>query len=372
MANAFISINEIYALLCKEKSRNPSLMKAESERLIEKNFSLRKERSVFVGDGYALRFSEVRGESSSFSNVVLSLSALKKYDENPFIVIIVRQDSIEFLLSNTSFLKKISHSSHTLSMTNIKGSFLGHDIMSSFNQIKNQLQNFESLFKEHKKIGWVKNLSRLVEKTDEITGTGIKYIPNHEETKIILSSPERTKKLLANIEFIRTKSLLNDQVRNLQSQILLAASDQNINTRGNTIEQLITSSVNRHETEDIEFFLKDRSCLKIDIKTKLAGLSSNPKAFNIDKLLKELSKPTNFFFYFFVYIDQQNKSIKTRLLSIFDKSIIVRTRTQHHWAGRNSRGATQLSGEIIDLLEDNYNEVIDIPQAELFLKSLLE
>lgn len=372
MSKVFISINEIYALLCKEKARNPSLMKAESERLIENNFSLRKERSVFVGEGFALRFSEVRGTSSSFSNVVLSLSALKKYDENPFIVIIVRQDSIEFLLSNTSFLKKISHSSHTLSMTNIKGSFLGHDIMSSFNQINNQLQNFEQLFKEHKKIGWVKNLSRLVEMTDGIAGTGVKYNPNQEETKVIFSSPERTKKLLTNDEFIRTKSLLNEQVQNLKSQILLAASDRNINTRGNTIEQLITSSVNRHETEDIEFLLKNGSCLKIDIKTKLAGLSSNPKAFNIDKLLKELSQPTNFVFYFFIYIDPQNKSIKTRLLSIFDKSIIAKTRTQHHWAGRNSRGATQLSGDIVELLDDEYNEIIDIPQAKFFLESLLE
>jgi hypothetical protein len=47
--------------------------------------------------------------------------------QNRFFVCVVRQSENELLLSNSTFLKKISHSSHELSLTNIKGSFNGSE-----------------------------------------------------------------------------------------------------------------------------------------------------------------------------------------------------------------------------------------------------
>ena len=58
---------------------------------------------------------------------------MEKYDKIPFFVVLVRKSADNMiLLANTTFLKKISHSSHELSMTNIKGSFNGSDIMMSY------------------------------------------------------------------------------------------------------------------------------------------------------------------------------------------------------------------------------------------------
>ena len=63
------------------------------------------------------------------SNTVLSLSALQKYDDKPFIVCIVTPDTNYMMLANSTFLKKISHSSQELRVDNIRGSFNGSDIM---------------------------------------------------------------------------------------------------------------------------------------------------------------------------------------------------------------------------------------------------
>jgi len=40
-------------------------------------------------------------------------------------------------MANTTFLKKISHSSHQLRVDNVRGSFLGHDIMREYEGIEN-------------------------------------------------------------------------------------------------------------------------------------------------------------------------------------------------------------------------------------------
>jgi hypothetical protein len=50
-----------------------------------------------------MRFSEAR--TGSFSNTVLSLSALKAYDQNPFVIVVARPDRVDFLLANSTFLK---------------------------------------------------------------------------------------------------------------------------------------------------------------------------------------------------------------------------------------------------------------------------
>lgn len=70
------------------------------------------------------------------------------------------------LLSNTTFLKKISHSSQQLREENIRGSFNGSDIWRQFHNIENSHENFEALFAIHKEIGFEGNLARLVEATN--------------------------------------------------------------------------------------------------------------------------------------------------------------------------------------------------------------
>jgi hypothetical protein len=76
------------------------------------------------------------------------------------------------LISNSTFLRKISHSSQELSTYNIRGSFNGSDVVREFNSIENKPENSYRLFLIHKTIGFDGNLQRLVDETSAIIGTG--------------------------------------------------------------------------------------------------------------------------------------------------------------------------------------------------------
>ena len=104
--------------------------KARLAQLVAIEFDLTKDRSVFYCDQFALRFSS--SATQNFGNTVLSLSNLHKIDDRPFIVCLVTPTFNYTFLANTTFLKKISHSSQELRENNIRGSFNGSDIMRDF------------------------------------------------------------------------------------------------------------------------------------------------------------------------------------------------------------------------------------------------
>lgn len=145
--------------------------------------------SVFVGDGFAIRFSEAK--TGAFSNTVLSLSALAKHDMRPFVVAVVRSSSVDFLLANATFLKKVSHSSQQLRADNVKGSFNGTDILAAFEGTPNKPDHFDDLFALHSAFSWEENLERLVEATNEIVARNIRFQPSAEERALILGAPAR-------------------------------------------------------------------------------------------------------------------------------------------------------------------------------------
>lgn len=149
-----------------------------------KKFGLIKDRKVYHNDYFAVRFSYSKSSSNSFSNTVLSLSALEKYDKIPFFVVLVRRDADNLiLLANTTFLKKISHSSQNLRMDNIKGSFNGSDIMRSYEDYANAPENFDFLFALHQGLDWEDNLSRLVDASAKIKPKSQKFVPTEDEEK---------------------------------------------------------------------------------------------------------------------------------------------------------------------------------------------
>ena len=122
-------------------SRDGIADKKALERQVQHDFELVKERSVFYGKWFAIRFCT--SPTRNFSNTVLSLSALHKYDDIPFVVCLVTPHKNYLMLANTTFLKKISHSSQELRCDNIKGSFNGSDIMRDFEGVANIPENFE-------------------------------------------------------------------------------------------------------------------------------------------------------------------------------------------------------------------------------------
>lgn len=83
----------------------PKYDKEKVKKAIQEKFSLTVDRKVFYCKYFAVRISY--SKSGSFSNTVLSLSALKKYDRIPFFVILVSaQNENKVFLANTTFLKK--------------------------------------------------------------------------------------------------------------------------------------------------------------------------------------------------------------------------------------------------------------------------
>lgn len=358
------------------------------------HFNLTKDRKVYHNEYFAVRFSYSKSASDSFSNTVLSLSALEKYDKIPFFVVLVRQPSTNLiLLANTTFLKKISHSSQELSMTNIKGSFNGSDIMRDYDNKTNTPDNFDYLFAVHQGLDWEDNLSRLVDASSNIKPVNQKFIPSDAESKNIYESVSRAVDFISSANFPVLEDDLNERCNKSRKEILIASHIENTNIRGRLIESLITSNDeerqhiinNLHNLEaalpsyDTKNGLGDyyrefnNGDTYTDIKTKVIYLNSNPKAYNVDKFLKQMADSRSIFLFFFIGVDE--KSIfKTLLCSVYHGKLIDNTILQFHWAGRSTRGAAQFNGIAIDemLKEANFTNNICVDKAKSFLKQLLD
>ena len=179
-------LQELLALIKANDGIND---KARLARIVFEAFGLTKDRSVYYCPDFAIRFSS--SASRSFGNTVLSLSNLRKYDDRPFIVCLVTPTENDCLLANTTLLKKISHSSQQLRENNIRGSFNGSDIAREFEGIPNSSENLSRLFDIHAGIGFEGNLARLVEATNNISPTGLKFLVNESAAAAILAAPQR-------------------------------------------------------------------------------------------------------------------------------------------------------------------------------------
>jgi hypothetical protein len=363
-------LSELVKFLREEIVLHPGSSKDELEKATAERFGLGVERSVYFGPHFAIRFSTAN--TLSFSNVVLSLSALKRYDNIPFIVCVVRKTGIDLLLANSTFLKKISHSSHELRMDNVKGSFLGHDILREYEGIKNVPEEFDRLFATHQEFTWEENLARLVESTNNIVPTGTRFIPTQPERDNILRAPEIAHFLSRHPEYLSVSIDLDEKVSKYRLDILKAATIDNINLRGNRIEQIITQVVEAHNLEDLNYSLKIGMIVMVDVKTKMLNLSSSPKGYNVDKVLKSLARGNTVFSFFFIGIDPLSESLYTRLVSIFDRTVLNVTKVMFHWAGRNSRGVTQLTGDLSFIFSPDFEENIDVQKAKQVLNELID
>lgn len=384
---------------CKEFVRYivkeaPKHNKAIVEDAANRKYNFIKDRKVYHNQYFAVRFSYSKSTSDSFSNTVLSLSALEKYDKIPFFVVLVRQTADNLiLLANTTFLKKISHSSQELSMTNIKGSFNGSDIIRDYYGRTNSPDNFDFLFAVHQGLEWEDNLMRLVDATASIKGVSQKFTPTPKEESTIYDSIKRATDFVDSTYYDVLKDDLNNRCNSCRTEILIASHIENTNIRGRLIESLITS-----DDEERRFLINNMKALEkalpsydtrnglgdyhveyenadtyTDIKTKVIYLNSNPKAYNIDKFLKQMADTRSVFMFFFIGIDE-NDIFSTLLCSVYHGKLIDNTILQFHWAGRSTRGVAQFNGSAIDemLKCKSFTNEINHAKAEHFLKRLLD
>ncbi|MCM1518149.1 MAG: hypothetical protein NC117_05880 [Pseudoflavonifractor sp.] len=363
---------------------------ALTKRAVEE-FRLVRDRSVYYCDYFAVRFCQTK--NGSFSNTVLSLSSLQKYDSIPFFVVLVGPSiRPKVFLANSTFINKISHSSQQLSETNIKGSFNGSDILKKPFGVDNNISNVDRLFPFHREVSWAENLQRLVQNTTNIIPRGSRLEVNEKMREAIISSIDRAQGFVSSDGFGILKSDLDDRVALSAEAIICASRIENVNIRGRLIESLITSDPQQREIlarnlRDAEKSLPvyDTAnklgdyCVSIDglqtytdIKTKIVYLDSNPKAYNIDKFLEVMSHDDSVFFFYFIGIDAEGVVNKI-LCSVYDKRLIENTVIQFHWAGRNSRGVTQFIGTAIDamLSDKNFVNVIDRDSAISFIDRLI-
>ena len=380
--------NTIDSLTSFIATRNGIADKAVLSQQVQQEFLLVRDRSVFLGKAFAIRFC--KAVSRGFSNTVLSLSMLQKYDNQPFIVCVVTEKENFLMLANATFLKKVSHSSQELRIDNIKGSFNGGDIMRLYEGVENTPANFEFLYSSHENYSFQENLERLVSATNHIRPTGIRFTPSEEQRDRIYQSIDRAVKFISSTEYLELDRDLSNRVRAVASEIVIAAFIDNVNLRGRFIEYLITAPGHLKSTlidalhtgaplpqiftsDDLGDYERkfDGFFTKTDIKTKVLFLSSNPKGYNIDKLLSFLSEEDSVYLVYVVAINA-DRSIETKLCSMYHKQLLSGTRIISHWAGRNSRGVTQYDGTALEKIVTDFEPQVDVLAAKKFLDKCLE
>lgn len=381
--------SSLYKLINFIKALDGKTGKTRLQELVQKEFSLVKDRSVYYTDTFAIRFSSSR--STGFSNTVISLSNLQKYDDFPFIVCLNTPNRNYLFLANTTFLTKISHSSQELRADNIRGSINGSDIAKVFNGIENKPENFAELFAIHSEIGFDGNLVRLVEATNNISPSGSKFSIREADRCVILQAPQRAKDFVASAEYNSLKSELDQITLKYKNEIILASLIDNVNIRGRIIEYIIAGEDDGLRNEIIDALQKgtkripsfrtrntlgdfvkifDKYDTATDIKTKVMVLNSAPKAYNLDKILEFLAKEKSVFMFYFVGI-MPKQVVGQALISMFQDDLRNTTHLLKHWAGRNSRGVSQFSGQAIDALIKEPNNNIDIVKSQEFLENII-
>ena len=385
-------VHEFVELIENNKSINT---KEEMIKTVCSNFAMVKDgRAVYHTDFFAVVFCY--SKNNSFSNVVLSLSKLKKYDRIPCFVVLIKKDLDNIIyLINSTFLDKISHSSQDLRIDNIRGSFLGGNIRKNIDEIGkcNKPEDFDDLFAYHQGFTWQENIERLVESTNNIKPNKAKVVLDETEIENLFNAPSRAIEFVGSDEYNVLLQDLRKRCDDVKDAILVASHIDNVNIRGRLIEVLITSNQEERyqllkNLPNIEQFLPTYDTKNelgdyirhfestesyTDIKSMVLYLDSNPKAYNIDKFLKCMGREKSVFMFFFVGIDDTG-IVNTILASVFHNRLQETTLLQHHWAGRGTRGVAQFNGKTINemLQEEPFINNIDIEKSKQFLKNLLD
>jgi len=363
--------------------------KARLARIVSEAFGLTKDRAVYYCSDFAIRFSSAAKRAAS--NTVASLSRLQKYDDRPFVVCLVTEKVNHCFLANTTFLKKISHTSQQLRENNIRGSFNFSDIVQEFEGVANTPDNFDRLFPIHDGIGFEGNLARLVEATNNISPTGIKFVVSESAASTILAAPQRAERFVVSEDCAALKADLDARVDKFRNEILFAALIESDKVRGTVMEYLIAGEDESIRQELVAALitgnrslprLKTKNTLgdyhrsfpehdtETDVKTKIMIKSSNPKAYNLDKMLAFLANSRSVFMFYFVGVDP-GKLVNTVLVSMFQERLLRATILLKHWSGRNSRGVTQFEGAAINELIMKPEFVIDTGKARELLQRVI-
>lgn len=67
----------------------------------------------------------------------------------------------------------------------------------------------------------------------------------------------------------------------------------------------------------------------------------------------------------------EDRTIQTRLCSMFNRQLLSGTRIIKHWAGRNSRGVTQYEGRVLEAIVEDFDSGIDYDASQDMITDFL-
>jgi hypothetical protein len=149
---------------------HPSADKEQLAAAVAARFALTKMRKLFVGADFSVRFCRTSTEGV-FSGGVISIAAVVHHDDKPFVVCLRTPSGCKFMLANTTFVARVSHSSQLLAEDRLRGSINGSDILRQHRGVANEPANFDRLWKAHLASDKAANLARIVAATRAIQAT---------------------------------------------------------------------------------------------------------------------------------------------------------------------------------------------------------
>ncbi len=361
-------LDELVRFISQWRATHPQETKDSVVHAVLQRFRLEQDGALLVGPAFAIRFCQSKF-TASFANAVVAIAKIVEHDDRPIVVCVLTPAGCRFLLANTTFLTRVSHSSHALARDHLRGSILGSDILGEVQGVQNVPECFAELMRMHARADRAANLDRIVAAT-RLPSAREFWMPGTEGRAHLLAAPALARALGRHPDYAAVRAKLDVIVKRRHAKILVAARNPNPKARGDQIERIITGMASQHALGDIEFDVVI-GVLSVDIKSKLAGKASSPKAWNIDKTLQDLAKGRRLLSMYFVRVDPQNGVIDTRLVSIFDRTLVLASRPQRHWSGRGTRGAIQFTDTLDAIWSLGYVETVDVTAAQLFLEHLI-
>jgi hypothetical protein len=364
-----MTIGRLVAFVRAWRAKDPAASKADLVAAVTPAFSLRPDGALLVCDSFVVRISS--STSSAFSNTVVAIKKIVEFDRRPVIACLITPREIRMLMANSSFIRKVSHSSHGLDSTKLVGSILGTDIVDTHEGLANAPEHFDALWRLHTTADREANLARIIAATRSIVGGARVWTPSADERANVLAAPGLAERVSQSAQYKSAAADLDRRVQAQREPILEAATDSNSKTRGDAIERIVTGSAKSQALGDLTIIVAGTT-IDVDVKSKRLDLTSAPKAYNVDKFLREIARGNRLLAMLFIGVDLKARTLRTRLISVLDQTLLAATRIDKSWSGRGTRGHAQFSGDLRRVLEPSFRETIDIAQASTFLNALIE
>lgn len=342
-------LGEFVDFNCRWRDEHPEGAKAALAAALSEQFALEKDGALLVGAAAAVRVNQIR-TGSSYSNTVVAFRKLQQYDDRPILACLLHPAGVDLRLANTTFVAKVSHSSHGFSLQHPVGSILGSDIGLWHDGVPNEPARFEELWEHHRATDAGANLARVAAATQAIGASARPWVPDAAERRNILAAASLNSRVGTMPEYAQAARDLDARVQSCRSEILVAADDENRKTRGDAIEQIVSGLARSHD---------------------LADLTIEVAAVAIDKFLRLLARGDRLLAMFFVGVDPARGIVHTRLCSVLDRTLLRAGRVEARWSARGGRGTVQFRGSIAPIWDADFAEVIDVAEATAFLERLL-